>query len=76
MSKRIIVQYMPELSKEAIDIITHQLSYSMISNDETSCQYEIDQCLKVVKKFGSDDCESDLWKINELILDGVHYLEL
>lgn len=68
---------MPELSERAINMIRAEVTYSMISNDETSCQYEIDQCVDVLEKFNYDEeYTNDLWKINELILDGVHYLEL
>lgn len=76
MSKKIIIEYMPALSEKAMNMIRAEVTYSMISNDETTCQYEIDQCVDVLERFGADIYESDLWKINELILDGVNYLEL
>lgn len=77
MSKKIIIEYMPELSERAIKLIRAEVTYSMISNDETSCQYEIDQCVDVLERFNDEEIYSnDLWKINELILDGVNYLEL
>ena len=68
---------MPELSERAINMIRAEVTYSMISNDETTCQYEINQCVDVLERFNDEEIYSnDLWKINELILDGVHYLEL
>ena len=68
---------MPELSERAINMIRAEVTYSMISNDETTCQYEIDQCVDVLERFNDEEIYSnDLWKINELILDGVNYLEL
>lgn len=68
---------MPELSERAIKLIRAEVTYSMISNDETSCQYEIDQCVDVLERFNDEEIYgNDLWKINELILDGVNYLEL
>lgn len=77
MSKKIIIEYMPELSERAINMIRAEVTYSMISNDETTCQYEIDQCVDVLERFNDEEIYSnDLWKINELILDGVNYLEL
>lgn len=77
MSKKIIIEYMPELSERAIKLIRAEVTYSMISNDETSCQYEIDQCVDVLERFNDEEIYgNDLWKINELILDGVNYLEL
>ena len=68
---------MPELSERAINMIRSEVTYSMISNDETTCQYEIDQCVDVLERFNDEEIyDNDLWKINELILDGVNYLEL
>lgn len=68
---------MPELSERAINMIRAEVTYSMISNDESTCQYEIDQCVDVLERFNDEEVYgNDLWKINELILNGVHYLEL
>ena len=76
MPKRIIVEYMPKLSERAINMIKAEVSYSMISNDETSCQYVIDQCVDVLERFNDEEIYgNDLWKINELILEGVNYLD-
>jgi hypothetical protein len=52
----------------------------MVSNDETSCQYDIsivDQCLSEVFDQGLEevDVENDLRLISELIEEGVHFLE-
>ena len=70
---KIIVQYMPSISEGAKALIAKDVSYSMISKDEDSCQYEIDQCLEVLKSY--ERFTDDVSIINELIFDGVHFLE-
>jgi len=71
---KVIVEYMPELSNEAVKIIKENVTYSMISIDETTCQYDVDRCIEALEIY-DDVYSDDLWKINELILDGVSYLE-
>ena len=70
---KIIVQYMPSISWEAKALIAKDVSYSMISKDEDSCQYEIDQCLEVLKSY--ERFTDDVSIIHELIFEGVHFLE-
>jgi hypothetical protein len=72
---KVIIEYMPELSNEAVKIIKENVTYSMISIDETTCQYDVDRCIETLEIY-DDVYSGDLWKINELILDGVSYLEL
>jgi len=70
---KIIVQYMPSISQEAKKFIFEEVGYSMISRDEDSYQYEIDQCLEVLKSY--ERFTDDVSIINELIFEGVHFLE-
>lgn len=77
---RIIVEYNPPLSERVQKIIRNEVTPSMVSNDETSCQYDIsivDQSLSEVFDQGMEDMEieDDLRLISELIEEGVHYLE-
>ena len=77
---RIIVEYNPPLSSVVQKIIRNEVTPSMVSNDETSCQYDIsivDQCLSEVFEQGLEevDVENDLRLISELIEEGVHFLE-
>lgn len=77
---RIIVEYNPPLSKVVAKIIRNEVSPSMVSNDETSCQYDISmvaECLDEVFEQGLEEVEveNDLKLINQLIEEGVHYIE-
>ena len=52
----------------------------MISNDETSCQYDISmvaECLNEVFDQGLEEVEveTDLKLINQFMDEGVHYIE-
>lgn len=67
------VAYMPDLSKKAIELITEHVSYSMISQDESSQQYEITQCIDIVKEY---DCYDDIETLEELEEEGVSFIEL
>lgn len=69
---RIIVEYYPSISKEAQKIIRDTVTPSMISNDETSCQYEISICLEELIE---DVHDEDYKLISSLIEQGVSYLE-
>lgn len=60
MSK-IIIEYNPELSLEAKNIIEENVSYSMISSDESSCQYDI--CIAIESLEYYDDVYIDDLKI-------------
>ncbi len=77
---RIIVEYNPPLSVRVQKVIRNEVSASMVSNDETSCQYDISmvaQKLDEVFEQGMEDfdIEQDLTLINKLIDEGVHYVE-
>jgi hypothetical protein len=71
---RIIVEYNPNLSKEVQKIIRENVTASMMSNDESSCQYAIEQCEDAILEY-DDVYEDDLNTIRQLISEGVHYLE-
>lgn len=77
---RIVVEYNPTLQKVTEKIIRNEVSPSMISNDETSCQYDIsmvEQCLEEVHKQDLEDVDisNDLKYIKDLINENVHYIE-
>ncbi len=77
---RIIVEYNPPLSERVQKIIRNEITPSMVSNDETSCQYEISftkDCLCDIIEQGMQDFDltDDLKLINQLIEEGVHFLE-
>jgi hypothetical protein len=77
---RIIVEYNPRLSLVVQKIIRNEVSPSMISNDETSCQYDISmvaECLNEVFDQGLEEVEveTDLKLINQFMDEGVHYIE-
>lgn len=69
---RIIIEYNPPLSKESEKIISDNVTPSMISNDESSCQYQISVVSHQLLVHGQTD---DAYLIHELINDGVHYIE-
>jgi hypothetical protein len=70
---RIIVEYNPPLSERVQKIIRNEITPSMISNDESSGQYEIDF---VREKLVDNELEDDIKIIDELIEQGVHYIEI
>jgi hypothetical protein len=72
---RIIVEYNPEISAETRVLIRYKVTPSMVSNDETSGQYEISQVADVVEAQGEMTNNKDLLLINNLINEGVHYIE-
>jgi hypothetical protein len=69
---RIIIEYNPALSKESERIIRDNVSHSMISNDESSCQYEISIVVELLLDYGQTD---DADYINGLINEGVSFIE-
>jgi hypothetical protein len=74
---RIIIEYNPELSLKAQKIIQDEVSPSMVSNDEDSCQYEISmvsECLHDLFYQGVR-IKSDLKLITKLIDEGVSFIE-
>lgn len=72
---RIIVEYNPAISEETQTLIRNEVTPSMISNDETSCQYEISIVADVVERQGEMTNTKDLFLINDLINDGVSFIE-
>jgi hypothetical protein len=75
---RVIVEYNPPLSLVAQKIIRDEVSPSMISDDETSCQYEISMASELLHDVfyqGMEELEADLKSITQLIDEGVHYIE-
>jgi len=77
---RIVVEYNPPLTKVVEKIIRNEVTPSMISNDETSCQYDITMvidCLEEVVNQGLEevDVTNDLNNIRVFEEEGVHYLE-
>jgi hypothetical protein len=69
---RIIIEYNPVLSKESEKLIRDNVTPSMISNDESSCQYQISVVSHQLLVHGQTN---DAYLIHELINDGVHYIE-
>lgn len=45
------VSYNPNLSLETQEDIINNVSFSMVSNDETTCQYYLDSCIEWFKNF-------------------------
>jgi hypothetical protein len=77
---RIIIEYNPPLSSVVQKIIRNEVTPSMVSNDETSCQYCIDmvaECLEEIieQKLEEINVTDDLELINELRKEEVHYIE-
>lgn len=71
---RLVVEYFPPISMGAKKVISDDVTPSMISNDETSCQYEIDQCLTALAYY-DEIYQEDIDLVNKFINEGVHYLE-
>lgn len=69
---RIIVEYNPTISVESQKLIRDNITPSMVSNDETSCQYDISMVADLILDF---DHTKDVHYINDLINEGVHYIE-
>jgi hypothetical protein len=69
---RIIVEYNPPLSEVAQKIIREDVTPSMISEDESSCQYAIEMC---IDSLDDDLNEDDFILLKELEGEGVHYIE-
>jgi hypothetical protein len=72
---RIVVEYNPAISVETEKLIRDNITPSMVSNDETSCQYEISMVADLLIKEDELVNVKDLHYINDLINEGVSYLE-
>lgn len=66
------VAYIPEISKEAEQIIRKEVSYSMISQDGDSCQYDIERCISTLNYYELTDDVEVLWAC---VIDDVSYIE-
>lgn len=72
----IIVEYNPPISEETQKLIRNKVTPSMISIDETSCQYEIGAVVEVLEELDDLADEKDLLLINDLINEGVNFIEI
>jgi hypothetical protein len=72
---RFITEYNPPISVETQKLIRNEVTPSMISNDETSCQYEISQVADAIEELDDLGNQKDLLLINDLINEGVHFIE-
>lgn len=72
---RIVIEYNPPLSIESQKLIRDNITPSMISNDETSCQYEISMVDDLLLEQDDLINQKDINLINNLIIDGVSYIE-
>lgn len=73
MSK-FITEYLPEISYPIQKLIRSNVTYSMISYDETSYQYEINQCLELFQEYG-DVYKKEIKYLSKLMSEGVSFLE-
>lgn len=69
---RIVIEYNPTITKESEKLIRDNVTPSMISNDESSCQYEISIVAELLLEYGEND---DADYINGLINDNVSFIE-
>ena len=72
---RFIVEYNPPISAETQKLIRNEVTHSMISNDETSFQYEISQVADAIEALDDLGNQKDLLLINDLINEGVNFIE-
>jgi hypothetical protein len=73
---RVIVEYNPEIAKSTEQLIKDNVTPSMISHDSTTSQYEINMVADIVEAQGEMTNTKDLFLINDLINDGVHFIEI
>jgi hypothetical protein len=69
---RIVIEYNPPLSVDSQKLIRDNVTPSMISNDEASCQYEISMVADILLEF---EHTNDVHMVNDLINEGVSYIE-
>jgi hypothetical protein len=72
---RFIVEYNPPISEETQKLIRNEVTHSMVSNDETSFQYEISQVADAIEALDDLGNQKDLLLINDLINEGVNFIE-
>ena len=73
---RFIVEYNPPISEETQKLIRNEVTHSMVSNDETSFQYEISQVADAIEALDDLGNQKDLLLINDLINEGVNFIEI
>ena len=82
---RLIVEYHPQISVRTQHLIKNEITPSMISNDETSGQYEISIVKEMLQetleglieqKMEDFDLSDDIKIVDELIELGVDYIEI
>jgi hypothetical protein len=74
---RIIVEYNPSISKHAKRSVFSNITPSMSSNDEDSHQYTIGLVVEALEKENEEDLfKKDIELLNELIKEGVDYIEI
>ncbi len=66
------IAYEPDISQILRKIIRDDVTPSMVSQDESTCQYEIGECLRVAECY---EAEIATVEIKRLIKNGFHYLE-
>lgn len=71
---KIIIEYQPSLlSDKAKHLIKAFVNPSMIAHDNSSAQYDIDQCKERCEEY---DLIKDVIVINNFMLNSVAYIEL
>lgn len=75
---RFIVEYNPTgLNLKTQAFISKNLSYSMISSDESSAQFEITQVLELLEEYkDTEDFDKEIKVISQLIKEGVSFIEI
>ena len=68
---RIIVEYNPNLSVSTRRLIATRITPSMVSHDESSSQFEISLVAQLLDEYENEEVKL----VNQLIEEGVHYLE-
>lgn len=69
---RILIEYCPEISEEAMKCIACDVTPSMSSNDGDSHQYDIDMVAECLEENNLID---DLSTVNQLREENVNYIE-
>lgn len=76
MSK-IIIEYFPEgLSQQGMNLIRKNISASMMSSDESTFQYEINQVNELLESVDYEHSFKDLLLITKLLEENVSFIEI
>lgn len=70
---RIVVEYNPDISEDSKELIKAEITPSMVSNDGSSSQYAISMVADILLERQS--YSKDVFYINDLIIDGVSFVE-